>query len=45
MGKIAAYDPSVGLGVIGASDKGYVLYTLEKEQQRAYAVITPTVSE
>jgi hypothetical protein len=44
-GRIAAYEPSVGDGVCGSSVTGFVLYTLEKLQQSAYAVITPAVSE
>jgi hypothetical protein len=31
-GRIAAYEPSVGFGVAGGIVKGFVLYTLEKEQ-------------
>jgi len=45
IGSTAAYDPSVGVMVIGGRESGYVLYTFEKEQQSAYAVITPDVSE
>jgi hypothetical protein len=44
-GRTAAYDPSVGDGVDGASAKGYVLYEFENEQHDEYAVITPGVSE
>jgi hypothetical protein len=42
---MAAYDPSVGVGVEGASVRGFVLYTFSKEQHDANAVITPEVSE
>jgi hypothetical protein len=44
-GKTAAYDPSVGLGVIGARVNGFNVYTFENAQHKAYAVITPGVSE
>jgi hypothetical protein len=44
-GRIAAYEPSVGVGVEGASVRGSVLYTFAKEQHDENAVITPEVSE
>ena len=35
MGRTAAYDPSVGVSVIGAKDKGNVLYAFENKQHNA----------